>query len=136
MLDAVAVNGVGMAAADLHELEVVTASQFGDGFHQCACGRRVAEFVNELHWPTPSGYFRGVERFYLVYVVGAHFLHLIQCHRRLALVDLGHRETDVHEHQSPTLRLSSASSRTLMVRRTPLTSTLARCCSASTISTT
>src|ERR1700739_311043 len=38
------------------------------------------------------------ERFDLVHVVSTHLLHLIQRHRGLALVDLGHRETDVHEH--------------------------------------
>src|SRR5215475_9650122 len=45
-----------------------------------------------------SSYFGCVERFDLVDVVGPHLLHLVERHRRLALVDLRHRETDVHQY--------------------------------------
>src|ERR1700761_4174687 len=46
----------------------------------------------------PSRDFRCVERFDFVDVIGTHLLHLVESHRRLALVDLRHRETDMHEH--------------------------------------
>ena len=49
MLDAVPVDGVGVPAAHLHELELVAGGQFGDRFDQGAGGRRVPEFVDELH---------------------------------------------------------------------------------------
>src|SRR6476620_10789302 len=39
-----------------------------------------------------------IECFDLVDVVGAHLLYLVERHRRLALVDLRHRESDVHQH--------------------------------------
>src|ERR1700710_1879519 len=48
--------------------------------------------------PLSSCDFRCVERFDLVHVVSTHFLHLVERHRRFTLVDLRHRESDVHEH--------------------------------------
>src|SRR6185312_2736128 len=39
-----------------------------------------------------------VECFDFVDVVGAHLLHLIQCQLRFVLIDLGHREPDVHQY--------------------------------------
>src|ERR1700752_1763164 len=39
-----------------------------------------------------------VECFDLVDVIRTHLLHLVERRRRLALVDLRHRETDVHQH--------------------------------------
>src|SRR4051794_36492305 len=45
-----------------------------------------------------SGDFGFVEGVDLLLIVLAHLLHLIQSDRRFAFVDLGHRETDVHEH--------------------------------------
>jgi hypothetical protein len=49
VLEAVSVDGVGVTAAHLHELELVVTGQFGDRGHQGAAGRGVTEFVNELH---------------------------------------------------------------------------------------
>ena len=49
MLDAVAVDGVRVTAAHLHELEMVAGREFGDRFDQGARGGRVPEFVDELH---------------------------------------------------------------------------------------
>ena len=49
VLDAVPVDGVRVPAAHLHELELVIARQLGDGLDQSTCGRRVPEFVDELH---------------------------------------------------------------------------------------
>src|SRR6476469_11109056 len=39
-----------------------------------------------------------VERVDLLLIVLAHLLHLVECHGRLALVDLRHREADVHQY--------------------------------------
>jgi len=55
VFDAVPVNGVGVPAAHLHELEVVRATtrQVLDGSQQLARRRRIAEFVNEFHHCPP-----------------------------------------------------------------------------------
>ncbi len=49
VLDAVPVDGVGVPAAHLHELELVAAGQLGDGLDQRARGGRVPELVDESH---------------------------------------------------------------------------------------
>ena len=49
VLDAVAVDGVRVAAADLHELEVVVAGELGDPRDQRARRGRVAVLVDEAH---------------------------------------------------------------------------------------
>jgi hypothetical protein len=49
VLDAVTVNGVRVAAAHFHELEVVAFGQFLDPSDQSAGGSRVAIFVDETH---------------------------------------------------------------------------------------
>jgi hypothetical protein len=49
MLDAMAVDRVGVAAAYLHELEVVVAGKFTDPRDQATCRRGIAILVDELH---------------------------------------------------------------------------------------
>ena len=60
VLDAVAVDGVGVAAAHLHELEVVVAGQVGDVGDEGARRGRVAVLVDEPHGDRPVG--RRVDR--------------------------------------------------------------------------
>ncbi len=49
VLDSVPVDGVRVTAAHLHELELVACRELGDRLDQRARGRRVPEFVDELH---------------------------------------------------------------------------------------
>ena len=51
VFDAVAVDGVRVASADLHELEVLVTSQFGDASDERTRGDRVAVLVDEAHHP-------------------------------------------------------------------------------------
>src|SRR3954463_113223 len=39
-----------------------------------------------------------IKCFDLIHVIGTHLLHLVERRRRLVLVDLRHRETDMHQH--------------------------------------
>ncbi len=57
VLDPVPVDGVGVAAAHLHELEVVAAGEFGDLRHQRPGRRRVAVLVDEAHGYRPPASF-------------------------------------------------------------------------------
>ena len=54
VLDPVAVDRVRVAAAHLHELEVVVAGEVGDPRHQRACRGGIAVLVDEAHHPPPS----------------------------------------------------------------------------------
>ncbi len=54
VFDPVAVDGVGVAAAYLHELEVVVAGQLGDPSHEGPGGDGVPVFVDEAHRGLPS----------------------------------------------------------------------------------
>ena len=129
VLDAVAVDRVRVPAAHLHELEGLVAGQLGDVSDERSRRGRVAVLVDEAHHPplpvVMSG--RG-QRDQLVVVGLAHQLQPFQGALRLGLVDLGHGEADVDEHPVAGGRAaSSSSSPMLMIRRTPLTSTRARC---------
>jgi hypothetical protein len=54
VLDAVPVDGVGVAPAHLHQLHVVVSGELGDLRHECARGSRVAVLVDEAHGRTPT----------------------------------------------------------------------------------
>ena len=54
VLDAVAIDGVRVPAAHLHELEIITGGERRDALDQRPRGDRVAVLVDELHVPDDS----------------------------------------------------------------------------------